>query len=394
MKRVRVLLAVLAVLCFSLPVLAQPNLTAGETSVAKLTYGPDRWVDLHLLFQMQYTNKYTWDKTVETDSDGAWASDFAPRRMRVMFNGQLAPNVTFFIESDITNGGSGEVYYMFMQDAFINYKIADEFQIAFGMILLPFMHHNRESAVSLLGLDYNTTAVNMSESTIWRDYGVEFRGLLAGGMIDYRVGVFDGIERKVNTAPGTDDDVNPAGLPRVTGRIQINLMDPETGFFYSGNYLGKKKIVSFGAGVDYMKEAVYNTAENTVEDYLAWTVDATIDYPINPGMVVAFQVAYVAYQWSPALAVEDASSYFAQAGLLIENIFQPVLRYETKITESDAGDVTTTYLHVGLNYFINGHNANIKINYRHPMGENEITDIDQIDNPNEKMFTLQAQMFI
>ena len=46
MKRVRVLIAVLAVLCFSLPVMAQPNLTsAGESSVAKLTYGPDRWID-------------------------------------------------------------------------------------------------------------------------------------------------------------------------------------------------------------------------------------------------------------------------------------------------------------------------------------------------------------
>ena len=186
------------------------------------------------------------------------------------------------------------------------------------MILLPFMHHNRESAVSLLGLDYNTTAVNMSESTVWRDYGVEFRGLLAGGMIDYRVGVFDGIERMIMLSVLMMMSIRD-GLPRVTGRIQINLMDPENGFFYSGNYLGKKKIVSFGAGVDYMKEAVYNTVENTVEDYLAWTVDATIDYPINPGMVVAFQVAYVAYQWSPALAVEDASSYYAQAGLLIEN---------------------------------------------------------------------------
>lgn len=364
---------------------------AQEAGVAKLTYGPNLWIDAHLLFQMQYTNTYTWDATVEKDSDGAWASDFAARRMRVMFNGQVAPNVTFFIESDLK--ATGEQYFMFLQDAYINYKFSDELQIAFGMILLPFMHHNRESAVSLLGVDYNTTAINIPEDVVWRDYGIEFRGLLAGGMLDYRIGLFDGIERDANGV-GSRDDINPNGLPRIVGRVQVNLMEPETGFFYSGNYLGKKKIVSFGIGIDYMKDATYDNAKNEVNDYFAWTVDATVDYPIDPNMVVAFQAGYVNYAWSPELGVENAYSYYAQAGLLLANAWQPVLRYEATVEDVGGKDVTTAYFHFGLNYFLNGHNANIKIDFRYPMGEDETTDTKQKDLPGEKKLVVQAQIFI
>lgn len=400
MKKLIVLMAVIMAACLVMPVMAQPALTSGaDSGVAKLSYGPDKWIDVHLLFQMQYTNTFMWDDSGpasgETDSDGVWASDFDAKRMRVMFNGQVAPMVTFFVETDFERNTAGDKYTLILQDAYINYKFAEEFNITFGMILLPFMHHNRQSAVSLLGVNYNGTTVGVPETVhFWRDFGVEFRGLLANKMIDYRIGVFDGRERESNNA-GTDDDINPQGLPRVTGRIQVNLMDAEEGFFYSGNYLGKKRIVSFGGGVDYMKEATQGT--DAVEDYMAWTVDLTVDYPLNPNMVLAFQAAYVAYTWNPAYAnVEDASAYFAQAGLLLNGQFQPVLKYETLTREYATGDDINTYLYVGFNYFINGHNANVKIEYRHPMGENDTTGVtvDQADENREKKFTLQAQIFI
>ena len=60
MKKLIVLLAVFMAACLVMPVVAQPALTSApaDAGVAKLTYGPDKWIDLHLLFQMQYTNTY------------------------------------------------------------------------------------------------------------------------------------------------------------------------------------------------------------------------------------------------------------------------------------------------------------------------------------------------
>ena len=91
----------------------------------------------------------------------------------------------FFVETDIMKawynaGAAGENENgIFFRMLISIIKLLDELQIAFGMILLPFTHHNRQSAVSLLGVDYNTFAVNVAETQVWRDYGVEFRGLLA-----------------------------------------------------------------------------------------------------------------------------------------------------------------------------------------------------------------------
>ncbi|HQP47340.1 MAG TPA: hypothetical protein PKX12_01315, partial [Spirochaetota bacterium] len=90
--------------------------------------------------------------------------------------------------------------------------------------------------------------------------------------------------------------------------------------------------------------------------------------------------------------------YFIQAGLLLMNTIQPVIKYSTWVNKNKnaIGDDTSTYLTFGLNYFISGHNANIKIEYRHPLGENESIEpsVDQIDKSGQQQVTLQAQIFI
>lgn len=433
MKRFTVLLAMLAVALFTMPVFAQ------DAGVPKLTYGPNQWLQVHFLLQAQYQSAAIWDanRTAayedETDSDATWDSTFKIRRARIILSGQVAQNVSFFVETDDYNrggrgnsgaaGGTGEG--TFIQDAYVDFTIAPEFKIAMGMILLPFMHHNRQSAVSLLGVDYNVDVVKFMNNKVWRDTGIEFRGLLAGGVIDYRIGVFQGQEREldVENEAGTDrvGHLNGNAAPRFVGRIQLNLMDAEDGFFYSGNYLGKKKIVSFGGGIDYQSNAGidydYQTSTpNKIDDYFAWTLDFTVDYPFAPGTVLALQGAYVHIdnRWSRTTktringnALEsyydydyygEEYGYFVQAGLLLMNTIQPVIKYSTWVNKNKnaIGDDTSTYLTFGLNYFISGHNANIKIEYRHPLGENESIEpsVDQIDKSGQQQVTLQAQIFI
>ena len=433
MKRFTVLLAMLAVALFTMPVFAQ------DAGVPKLTYGPNQWLQVHFLLQAQYQSAAIWDADRpayaedETDSDATWDSTFKIRRARIILSGQVAQNVSFFVETDDYNrggrgnagaaGGTGEG--TFIQDAYVDFTIAPEFKIAMGMILLPFMHHNRQSAVSLLGVDYNVDVVKFMNNKVWRDTGIEFRGLLAGGVIDYRIGVFQGQEREldVENEAGTDrvGHLNGNAAPRFVGRIQLNLMDAEDGFFYSGNYLGKKKIVSFGGGIDYQSNAGidydYQTSTpNKIDDYFAWTLDFTVDYPFAPGTVLALQGAYVHIdnRWSRTTktrihgtALEsyydydyygEEYGYFVQAGLLLMNTIQPVIKYSTWVNKNKnaIGDDTSTYLTFGLNYFISGHNANIKIEYRHPLGEDESRSpsVDQIDTSGQQQVTLQAQIFI
>jgi hypothetical protein len=423
------LLALVAIFAFTaMPLFAQGTAPAAtsiaapaapDAGVGKLTYGPGKWIAVHLLLQAQYQNTNTWDTAAgEDDSDGVWASSFKIRRARLIVSGQVAPNIDFFVETDDYNrGGRNQdgattgtrTDGTFIQDAYVNFKVAPELQIACGMILLPFMHHNRQSAASLLGVDYNTDVIQFPNDNVWRDTGVEFRGLLFGGILDYRIGLFQGVSRNAKGTETEDDDINPNGVPRITGRMQVNLMDAEDGFFYCGNYLGKKKIVSFGGGIDWMADRTYYTADNEVKDYFAWTVDVTIDYPIAPNMVLAFQGAYVQINNSPdnysalgftgvttsTMLPDSQYGYFAQVGLLINDFIQPVVKYASFVYEDETlGDITISYLTLGCNFMLNGHNANIKIEYRHPLGEAEDLNVDQIDLPNQQVFTIQTQVFI
>ncbi len=225
---------------------------AEETNIAKLTFGENKWIAMHYLLQAQAYTQNIYDSDAgETEVDSVWSKGFQVRKSRIILKGQVAENVTFFMETDdfkIGNSGTAEQYGtdkmgVFTQDAFISYKITDELQIAVGMILLPFMHHSRASSVSLLCLDFNSLVVPLLETTnVWRDTGVELRGLLLPtlndkkGLIDYKVGVFRGkVDRDLQGTHVTSDDINPDSNPRFCGRVQINLLDSETGFFYCDN---------------------------------------------------------------------------------------------------------------------------------------------------------------
>jgi hypothetical protein len=137
MKRLSLLLAFIALAFFAAPVFAQ------DAGVAKLTYGPDKWIAVHMLLQTQYQGTRTWDTAAkETDSDAEWANSMRIRRARIIVQGQAASFVDFFVETDdINRGGRANdatgTTSTYIQDAYINFKIAPELNITMGMILLP-----------------------------------------------------------------------------------------------------------------------------------------------------------------------------------------------------------------------------------------------------------------
>jgi len=379
MKLSKLLVAIALVVGLAVP-------TFAADSIAKLTFGDDQYLELHYLLQVQGYSLYK-DGTPEDDY---WSKDFKIRRSRVILKGQAAQGVEFFMETDAPNfedNNTGKNLYT--QDAYIDFTIAKELKIAFGHILLPFMHHDRQSAVTLLCADY-TAAVVPVGSNVWRDTGIEFRGLLANGLVDYRIGVFDGKDRDASVTPV----INKNDMPRFTGRIQVNLKDAEEGFFYSGNYLGKKSIISFGAGLDYQQD-VYN-AGTKAKDYTAWTVDVYFDHPVAANNVLTLQGAYVDVKNTPFASVtvggtpvypEKMKMYFAEGGFLINGTWQPVARYYYKKVELSGVDGKISEVAGGLNYYIKGHNANIKVEYAQQLKD----DTDDFKN---KQVTIQCQIFI
>jgi hypothetical protein len=389
----RNIILLLIILTFS----AIPLFAEEEKDLLKLTYGDDKWIALHCLLQTQIysQNEYIPEKG-ESESDAVWSKGFQVRRSRFILNGQVAKEIEFFIQTDdvlIGSQGKGSNYKsntgntkgVYTQDAFINYKLKDEFEVAVGLMTIPFMHQSMESAASLLGVDYNSIVISPgSISNEWRDTGLLIRGLWQKKIFDYRFGIFRGQPREYDDT--TNKTINPGSAPRFSGRLQLNFADPETGFFYSGNYLGRKDIISVGGGFDIQSNA--SRIKGELSDYFAWTADLTLDHKIDEDLTVTFQGAYLSASNIPGASIDKQWGYFAQAGILIENI-QPVLKYQYWEGDTNSlNNIKSSYLNAGLNYFFRGHNANLKMEYQHPLGK---------DNKNlsgEKKATIQCQIFL
>lgn len=360
--------------------LAAPSFAAD--GIAKFTFNDDQYLELHYLLQVQAYSQQVKDTTTD---DKYWSKDSMIRRSRIILKGQAAQGVEFFMETDAPkqeDNNNGK--YLFTQDAYVDFTVAKELKIAFGHILLPFMHHNRQSAATLLCADYSAAVVPVG-GNVWRDTGVEFRGLLANGMVDYRIGIWDGKDRDATATPV----INKNDMPRYTGRVQVNLKDAEEGFFYSGNYLGKKSIISFGMGLDYQQDAFNGGTK--AKDYTAWTIDVYFDHPVGGNNVLTLQGAYVNVKNSPFITggnTEKADMYFAEGGFLINGTWQPVARYYYKETETTTGTKSKiSEIAGGLNYYIKGHNANVKVEYAQQLK-------DETDNFKNKQVTVQCQIFI
>jgi hypothetical protein len=311
-----------------------------------------------------------WLEDPSTTADGTQQNRFV-RRARLMFGGQVAKNVTFFIQTDAPNlgktlaGGKNINPQLILQDAYGEVKVHNALLLDFGMMFVPFSRNSIQSGATLLPIDYGayTFAVSAAtQSNIGRDTGVQARGFLLANRLEYRVGAFQGAR-----------DVQSHRAFRYTGRVQFQLLDPEpTGFFYSGTYLGTKRVAAVAAALDKQ------------EDYAAYDTDAFFDYPLGPGAVTA-QASYNRIDGDTTfLTLPKQNIVLFELGYLLRELrLTPVLQF----TRRDVVDVTTgdeKRWSIGLNYWWAGHNANIK---------GAFGRIEPFARKEQNQFTLQFQLF-
>jgi hypothetical protein len=293
------------------------------------------------------------------------------RRARLLFGGQVAKNVTFFIETDVPNlgktlpGGKNISPSLVVQDAYGEFKVHNAFALDIGLMFVPFSRNSVQSAASLLPIDYGAYTFSTSaatQSTVGRDTGVQAKGYLLKNRLEYRVGAFQGAR-----------DANSHRAFRYAGRVQYQLLEPEAmGFFYTGTYLGAKKVAAVAAGFD---------AQN---DYQAYDADAFVDYPVGPGAITG-QLAWNRIDGGDTfVTLPKQNVVLVEAGYFIRSLkISPVVQFTNRgIVDTSIGDEKRWS--VGLNYWWAGHNANIKAAYNR---------IDPTLRDAQNGFTVQLQLF-
>lgn len=312
------------------------------------------------------------------------------RRTRILVGGTLFGAIDYFVDTDypnlmlatnetnattMVNTSVKATPGMNIQDAFATAKpFGDVVKLDAGYMLPPLAHNAIQGAGTLYSWDYFSNTFNSgalfgtSASPVGRDLGVQLRGLIVD-KVEYRLGLFQGL-RNAQTAT----DVGSRNFFRFTARVQVNLLDPETGFFYAGTYLGAKKVLSIGGSVDIQ------------DSYRYYAGDIFADLPLGPGVFTAqVNVAH----WNgesfiPNLPKETA--VMAEAGYNVASVrVSPILRFEELWNSSVSPTTHVARYSGGLAWWPYGHNSNLKAFFT------QIRETAEVHAANQ--FNLQWQVY-
>jgi Phosphate-selective porin O and P len=238
----------------------------------------------------------------EDATDGDYQQNLFLRRARLLVGGQLSPNVTFFMETDSPNlgkvvAGTKTISTGFtLQDAYVEWKVVNELMLDAGLMFIPLCRNCYQSAGTLLPIDYSAYSFLESgptESVVSRDTGIQVRGYLANNRLEYRVGAFQGAR-----------DKSSQNSFRSAGHVQYTFFDTESGFFTTGTYLGKKKVLTIGGGYDVQS------------DYKAFAGDVYFDRPLGPAGALTVQGDLIHYDGGATFDLPKQNDFLIEGGYL------------------------------------------------------------------------------
>ena len=191
------------------------------------------------------------------------------------------------------------------------------------------------------------------------------------------------------------DNTDGTGVWNYAGYFKYDIFDKESDKlpYFVGTYLGKKKVLSVGAGFFHHPNALaVNTIDNR-ESVTHFALDAFYDAPINDHLAISALGAYYNFNYgstdgfaSGGLVPSSGSVVHGQVGLLFRDAnLMPYVTYNT--ADLDFTPDNSSEFGVGLNYFINGHFA--KLTAEFTTGSRGATGADS-----SNIFRLQTHIFL
>lgn len=334
-----------------------------------------------------------WYQSVEQGKEnGGDLGDFMVRRAYLSLKGRVTPYIGFFthiaadrigqegLDEPAVGLGSGVAF----RDLWVTLEASDAIKVQAGRMYVPLTrNYGTTSTKTLLTTDLAMLQGGVRGSIFYagkvgRDDGLVLWGNPWNGRCQYRLMIAEGVE----------GDNNPNDRYRFAGRLAVNLLEAEAGWFNKGTYLGEKRVLSFGFGCDTQRDLILGGIANL--DNRVWTADVFFDHPAGEGAVTV-EAAYIdiangtqTHNLTELAAGDDATNWYAQAGYLLAGKLgpgrlQPYLRYESLDVDGKGG---TEFTGAGFNYYLKGHEAKISADYTHADQDGERDD--------QRMFTFQV----
>lgn len=344
-------------------ILAQPGSALAQ---ATIKFSDDVNLRFGVLLQ-------TWANFEQQPPSQAYTQELFLRRTRFLVGGQVAKDVTFFLQTDASNlghttNGVKSLTTFFVQDAFITIGyVKDQFLDA-GLIIPGTSRNTLASTATLLPLDYGVTPFLSSgptNSNVARDLGLQTRGWLAHDHVEYRAAVLEGHRDSLPTNP-----------LRYNVRVQVQLLEPEAKVVFPADiYLTTTRalaVAAFGEIQDH---------------YHAYTLEAFFSYPLGAWAQLTAQANSITYNGGTTLpALLRQHTYAGEAGLYLTRLkLLPFAHYEVQRHDGTVNDdLDLNRYQVGLTYYWRGLNANVKGAW---------VRVNPNISPSYNQFTVQLQAF-
>ena len=259
----------------------------------------------------------------------------------------LVSNMTNF-SAPGTTGGS----YVAVEDAIISFDFMDEFHLWAGHLLVPVDRANASGPFFMIPWNYPGFFAGVSapiEGPFGRNNGMVVWGDLMGGKVTYLAGAFD------NANIGTS--------PLFTGRLRLDLWDPEGGFWGNASFFGDKDILSVGVGAQFMKHGSASMTED--KDWTDINADVLVEKKLGDGSFVTGEGAYYHYN---VLDTGISDTFYLLAAYASPTVgvgnIQPMVRYQWEKVKGTGGTKPWN-LDVGVSYLIKGPALRVLATYSH-----------------------------
>ena len=283
-----------------------------------------------------------------TQVPGAPAQDlarpeFALDSALLGLTGQLRPEVK--LQLNVARQPTGELRFL---DAIGMFEPRPFLKIWAGRMLPPV------DRASLIGPLFAST---------WDVPFVGISGTQAGGREDGVVlwgePLLERVRVQLGAFRGVRGPTNPLGRLLYTGRVTLNLLQPEPGYYHLGTTYGARDVLSFGVGGRYQRSAT--GAGDLTGDLATFAIDGLLEKKLEWGVVnveAGFYLHRNGGVVDPVYA--NANGAYALAGYLVPVAIGPgrvqtVLRYQRLSPPLGTSLVPRTREDVNLNYIIQGH---------------------------------------
>jgi hypothetical protein len=386
-----------------------------SADAAQIKVDENTWANFGLQMKIWYRHlDKKSNSTTDTDRPGWTQNVFDVGETKIYFTGQVTPVFQFY--SELNTKPAKDSFAAALGEAGINLAFAKEFQVLAGLIRKPFTRAQLTSGYAYLTpqgywLDPQSVLGPIKAALAGlggnTDGGLMIHGDLAGGMLRYRVGVYNEDRKKDykiwyagwNNMTSFSGKLNDKKNFEWNARIEFTPtmlgFKPESAATINAKigdtYLGSKDVFTIGLG--YHTETHTPKASDTVGDLKrkGWTVDAMFEKKFG-NVVPNLQIGYISldkthfypkYQWNArdeeyqvvGVKKGDSDIWYVTGQLLFDQVAwlgKPAIafRYE-KITGdgqwTDSNilkkDLTAETFGLAFNYYIKGQAARISLGF-------------------------------